>query len=94
MTPDERKALVSEIVEVMNSTKPQLSDEEMQWVRLAIEAESRKIRFRDAVIEKTIDSRSKNVSLLLSAIFIPLLSINLYEYNLARQKVNYTDREK
>ena len=56
MTPEERKALISEIVEVMNSTKPQLSDEEMQWVRLAIEAESRKIRFRDAVIEKTLGS--------------------------------------
>jgi len=56
MTPEERKALIAEIVEVMNSTKPQLSDEEMQWVRLAIEAESRKIRFRDAVIEKTLGS--------------------------------------
>lgn len=62
MTPEERKALIAEIVEVMNSTKPQLTDEEMQWVRLAIEAESRKIRFRDAVIEKTL------VSLVWSAI--------------------------
>ena len=34
MTPDERKALIAEIVEVMTSTKPQLSDEEMQCVRL------------------------------------------------------------
>jgi len=32
----------------------QLSAEELQWVRLAIEAESRKIRFRDAVIEKSL----------------------------------------
>lgn len=56
MTPEERKTLIAEIVEVMNSTKPQLSDEEMQWVRLAIKAESRKIRFRDAVIEKTLGS--------------------------------------
>ena len=30
MTPEERKALIAEIVEVMNSTKPQLSDEEVQ----------------------------------------------------------------
>ena len=56
MTPEERKQLICEIVEVINSTKPQLSDEETQWVRLAIEAESRKIRFRDAVIEKTLGS--------------------------------------
>ena len=56
MTPEERKALIAEIVEVMQATKPQLTDEEMQWVRLAIQAESKKIRFRDAVIEKTLGS--------------------------------------
>ena len=56
MTPEERKALIAEIVEVMQQTKPQLADEEIKWVRLAIEAESRKIKFRDAVIEKTLGS--------------------------------------
>ena len=54
MTPEERKELISEVVAAMQASKPQLSDEELQWVRLAIEAESRKIRFRDAVIEKTL----------------------------------------
>ena len=54
MTPDERKELIAEIAAAMQASKPQLSDEELQWVRLAIEAESRKIRFRDAVIEKTL----------------------------------------
>lgn len=34
MTPDERKALICEIVEGMQPTKPQPSDEEMQCVRL------------------------------------------------------------
>jgi len=28
----------------------------LQWVRLAIAAEARKIKFRDAVIEKTVGS--------------------------------------
>lgn len=54
MTPEERKELIAEVVAAMQAAKPQLSDEELQWVRLAIEAESRKIRFRDAVIEKTL----------------------------------------
>lgn len=55
MTPDERAQLAAEIVQMIQSApKPQLTDEEMQWVRLAIEAESRKIKFRDAVIEKSL----------------------------------------
>lgn len=54
MTPEERREFIAEVVDVVRTSSPQLSDEELQWVRLAIEAESRKIRFRDAVIEKTL----------------------------------------
>jgi len=54
MTPEERREFIAEVVDVVRASSPQLSDEELQWVRLAIEAESRKIRFRDAVIEKTL----------------------------------------
>lgn len=54
MTPEERKEFISEVAEILRASMPQLSDDELQWVRLAIEAEARKIRFRDAVIEKTL----------------------------------------
>lgn len=55
MTPEERAQLASEIALILQSTpKKELTDEELQWVRLAIEAESRKIKFRDAVIEKSL----------------------------------------
>ncbi len=55
LTPEERAELVQELAQALAcATHPQLSDEELQWVRLAIAAEARKIRFRDAVIEKTI----------------------------------------
>lgn len=55
MTPEERVQLAAEIAKILqDAPKPQLTDEEMQWVRLAIEAESRKIKFRDAVIEKSL----------------------------------------
>lgn len=55
MTPEERAELVMEIAQAMACSNPhQLSDEELQWVRLAIAAEARKIKFRDAVIEKTL----------------------------------------
>lgn len=54
MTPEERKQFIEEVAEILRASTPQLTDEELQWVRLAIEAEARKIRFRDAVIEKTL----------------------------------------
>jgi hypothetical protein len=55
MTPEERSILIAEIEAAVQSVKShELSEEELQWVRLAISAEARKIRFRDAVIEKSI----------------------------------------
>ena len=55
MTPEERSQLAAEIALILQTApRKELTDEELQWVRLAIEAESRKIRFRDAVIEKSL----------------------------------------
>lgn len=55
MTPEERAQLIADITSALKAAQQaELTDEERQWVRLAIEAEARKIRFRDAVIEKTL----------------------------------------
>lgn len=55
MTPEERAQLIADITAALKAAQQSdLTDEEKQWVRLAIEAEARKIRFRDAVIEKTL----------------------------------------
>ncbi len=55
MSPEERAQLIAEIaVAIGNSRTNELTEEERQWVRLAIVAEARKIKFRDAVIEKTL----------------------------------------
>jgi hypothetical protein len=43
------KTAVSQVVEVHP-----LSDEEVQWVRMAIQAEANRAAFRKAVIEKTL----------------------------------------
>lgn len=54
-TAEERAELVQELAQALAcASHPQLSDEELQWVRLAISAEGRKIKFRDAIIEKTV----------------------------------------
>lgn len=56
MTPEDRQQLIAELIASYKSLEKEqcLSAEEQQWVRLAIEAEARKIRFRDAVIEKSL----------------------------------------
>lgn len=56
MSPEERHELVLEITQALACAQPhpQLTEEELRWVKLAIEAEARKIKFRDAVIEKTL----------------------------------------
>lgn len=55
LTAEERAELVQELTQALAcASSNQLTDEERQWVRLAIEAEARKIKFRDAVIEKTV----------------------------------------
>lgn len=52
MTKDELVKLLKEVVKEAVETHP-LSDEEVQWVRMAIEAEAKRAAFRKAVIEKT-----------------------------------------
>ena len=55
MTAEERAQLIAEIAAAIGSARSnELTEEERQWVRLAIAAEARKIKFRDAVNEKTI----------------------------------------
>lgn len=54
MTLEERQILIAEIAELMRSASPQLSEEEQQWVRMAIQKEAQTIKFRNAIIEKTL----------------------------------------
>lgn len=49
---EELKNLLKEVINETVEQRP-LSDEEIQWVRLAIEAEAKRAAFRKAVIEKT-----------------------------------------
>jgi hypothetical protein len=52
ITKDDLVKLLKEVVKEAVECHP-LSDDEVQWVRMAIEAEARKAEFRKAVIEKT-----------------------------------------
>ena len=55
MSPEERSILISEMVDKISTmNQKSLTEEELAWVRLAIAAEARKIKFRDAVIEKSL----------------------------------------
>jgi|JI10StandDraft_1071094.scaffolds.fasta_scaffold149230_3 hypothetical protein len=48
------KALVAEIICAINETHKPLTDEERQWVQLAIQREAQSIKLRQAIIEKTL----------------------------------------
>lgn len=58
MAPEERAEFVKDIAEALSQryTGTKLTDEEVSYVRLAIQKESQTIKFRQAVIEKTITS--------------------------------------
>jgi hypothetical protein len=49
---EELKCLLKEVITETVEQHP-LSDDEVKWVRLAIEAEAKRAAFRKAVIEKT-----------------------------------------
>ena len=55
MTKDEFTELLREIVADAVESYP-LTDEEVQWVRLAIKAESERAALRKAIIEKSLAS--------------------------------------
>ena len=56
MTPTERQEFIADIAAAIRvrSTDTSLTDEEISYVRLAIQKESQSIKLRQAVIEKTI----------------------------------------
>jgi len=56
LTPEERKELAHDLAEAMKevgSAQP-LSDEEVQWVRLAIQKQIESAAFRKAIITKSL----------------------------------------
>jgi hypothetical protein len=57
MTPEERAEFVTDLAIALHAQTDAgtyLSDEERQWVRMAIRKEAQSIAFRQAVIEKTL----------------------------------------
>lgn len=54
MTPEERAEFIADVAAAIKVAEPVLSEEEQQWVRLAIKKEAQSIALRQAVIEKTL----------------------------------------
>ena len=53
ISKDELIALLKDAIKQASEENP-LSDEEVKWVRLAIENEAKKFQFRKAIIEKSL----------------------------------------
>jgi len=56
MTPEERAELVIAITSAIKSSAAQLTEEEQEWVRMAIQREAQSIALRRAIIEKSLSS--------------------------------------
>lgn len=56
MTPEERTQFIADVTAAIKAAEPApiLTEEEQQWVRLAIQKEAQSIKLRQAVIEKTL----------------------------------------
>jgi hypothetical protein len=56
MTPHDRDQFIKDIAAVLTATKQDavLSDDEHQWVKLAIQREAQSIKLRQSVIDKTL----------------------------------------
>ena len=50
----DREQLIADIAAAVRATAPVLSDDELRWVRLAIQREAQSIVLRKAIIEKTL----------------------------------------
>lgn len=61
MTPEEKSQFLHAITEAVKNNVPVLSDDEIRWVRLAIEKDAQSIKFRQAVIDKTLGALIKTV---------------------------------
>ena len=56
MTPEERAELVADIATALKYAPTQLTDQEQDWVRMAIQREAQSIALRRAIIEKSLIS--------------------------------------
>ena len=54
MTPAERASFIHEVALAITAKAPPLSDDEQRWVRMAIQKEAQSIKYRQAIIEKTL----------------------------------------
>jgi len=51
----DQATLVAEIIKAVQESQPaSLNEEELRWVRLAIQVEAQRLRLRQAIIEKTL----------------------------------------
>lgn len=54
MTPKERDEFIKDVAAAIRSADPVLTEEEVQYVRMALEKQAQSIKLRQAVIEKTL----------------------------------------
>ena len=56
MTPEERLELTADIIAALRNGDHFLTEDEHQWIKLALKKEAQSFRLREAIIEKTLTS--------------------------------------
>ncbi len=81
MAPDERAQFISEIAAALRtrSTDKQLTDQESEWVRLAIQKEAQVIAFRKAVIEKSLTALATSLMLAVAGSIVLWFTTHIYK---------------
>jgi len=54
MSPKEREEFIKDVATAIRAADPVLTEEEVQYVRMALEKQAQSIKLRQAVIEKTL----------------------------------------
>jgi hypothetical protein len=70
MTNEERQIFITELMLAFHEAEPKLSDEETRWVRNAIARQEQQLKFRAAVIEKSLAGVIWMILLGIGAVFL------------------------
>lgn len=81
MTPEERAEFIADVAAAIRTraTDKQLTDQESEWVRLAIKKEAQAIAFRQAVIEKSLSALIGSGLVALGGMFLVWFTTHVYK---------------
>ena len=81
MTPEERAEFIADIAAAirLRITDKPLTEQESEWVRLAIRKEAQAIEFRKAIIEKSLSALIGSILIAIAGAFMVWFGTHIYK---------------